>query len=361
MSKTRFSFGSRSASLRVNKQMNEDATPTLYGGNRFHIPDINTSLFEIRKMRYTGLLTQLLGANARLDLHMVELVNHLGDYFGKVNLRDFGYLRLPLRDAVGALDRDAFKDMRSLQKIVVTQWCAEEDDEFKHVRDMLVEELPSAKWLPTEIRFNIYPELLVHDGTIKFVVDLVRVKREVLSPAILCANKAINQEAAPFLYADNCFKFPCGFIPMSVRSNGFPVFLDLYIAPFLRRIGANAALVRHIEINFPNRLTYHNLSYDQNAEVLQLVQQTCPSLKTVKIWCTPYTGISGPDDDAVPEKLKELDDKPFKAFVSLEKVVVVFRLFRVVHARDRANLDDLMLKMPSSKWSTELFTFGQTR
>jgi hypothetical protein len=101
---------------------------------------------------------------------------------------------------------------------------------------------------PYEIRLNIYSELLVHPEPIVFVADygpssppLFRSKRDGLCPALLRVNKKVHSEASPLLYSNNRFRFPD--ILTSTDS--------AYIAPFLRQIGSQASLIRHICISFP--------------------------------------------------------------------------------------------------------------
>nr|XP_036579702.1 uncharacterized protein CTRU02_10178 [Colletotrichum truncatum]KAF6787382.1 hypothetical protein CTRU02_10178 [Colletotrichum truncatum] len=104
---------------------------------------------------------------------------------------------------------------------------------------------------PLEIRLKIYSEILVQDESVDFETDhgpcnlrLVRLQQAGFSPAVLRVNKKINAEAIPLLYSKNRFRFPDAYISESYDQD-VP-----YVAPFLRQIGSNANLLRHICINF---------------------------------------------------------------------------------------------------------------
>jgi hypothetical protein len=107
--------------------------------------------------------------------------------------------------------------------------------------------------VPSEIRLKIYSELLVHSEPIVFVADddgppappLFRSKRDGLCPALLRVNKKVHSEASPLLYSNNRFRFPDIFTSTPSATN------SPHIAPFLRQIGSQASLIRHICITFP--------------------------------------------------------------------------------------------------------------
>lgn len=104
--------------------------------------------------------------------------------------------------------------------------------------------------LPPEIRLKIYAELLVHRGPIPFLgTSWANFKFRRFSegtelyPTVLRVNRQVFEEAVPLLYAGNCFQF--------ADPDATSAQCHTTIADFIRQIGAQAALLRHVCINFP--------------------------------------------------------------------------------------------------------------
>ncbi|KAL7621085.1 hypothetical protein AAE478_008397 [Parahypoxylon ruwenzoriense] len=219
---------------------------------------------------------------------------------------------------------------------------------------------------PVEIRLGIYSELLVRDDPVEFGADhgprnprLIRVGKQGLNPALLRVNKMVNREAIPFLYSNNRFRFPDAYTSFNAATDSISYSSDVpYIAPFLQQIGANAGLLRHICINFLTSFAPANwrkpVLREEHVQVLQLIRETCPGLRTVEISCEPPDSIfSLCDVDLAAEMLRALDDGGFKAMLSLEKIVVVCGEYDI-NEEVMALRESLMQRMPSFKWSIEL-------
>ncbi|KAH6871631.1 hypothetical protein B0T10DRAFT_553329 [Thelonectria olida] len=219
---------------------------------------------------------------------------------------------------------------------------------------------------PIEIRLRIYSELLVQDDPVEFGADhgpcnprLVRVGRSGLNPALLRVNRAVNREATPFLYSNNRFRFPDAYTSLNTGTDRISYNPDVpYISPFLQQIAANAGLLRHICINFPTSFAPSNrwepVLCEEHVQVLQLIRETCPGLRTVEISCKPPDSIfSLCDVDLAADMLRALDDGGFKAMPSLEKIVVVRGEYDI-DEEVMALRECLMRRMPSCKWSIEL-------
>lgn len=223
--------------------------------------------------------------------------------------------------------------------------------------------------LPTEIRLDIYRELLVPvDRPIVFHVDYgpagdqkrlrpgLKAQARGLHPSILRVNKTIHGEATPVLYSENRFRFPDASIAMDDGGTWFS--MVPHIAPFLKQIGANAGLLRHICMDFPNsfdpvgRLDVSQLALPGEwADVLRLVQAACPGLRTVVFVSGPNRGVGAFvlwDADLAAKMLRLVHDGVLGEMRSLEKIVLVYWLVElngVVPDRQA-----LMAMMPSDKW-----------
>ncbi|KAK1762468.1 hypothetical protein QBC33DRAFT_551950 [Phialemonium atrogriseum] len=225
---------------------------------------------------------------------------------------------------------------------------------------------------PIEIRLLIYSELLVQDSPVELVLNygpcnprLFRFEGQGLNPALLRVNKTVNEEAIAFLYSNNGFRFPDAYTSfntdtdsISDNSDGSDGTYVPCIAPFLQQIGANAALLRHICINFPTSFDSANwenpFPCEEYLQVLQLIRETCPGLRTVEISSKPPGGIfSLRAVDRAAEMLRALDDGGFKAMPSLEKIVVVREEYDI-DEEVMALRESIMQRMPSCKWSIEL-------
>ena len=188
--------------------------------------------------------------------------------------------------------------------------------------------------IPAEIRLHIYSELLVRDSPIVFGVyygsrdpNLVRVRKSGLFPALVRVSKMVNREAIPLIYANNCFRFPDAYTAFNPSTDLTSYGGDVsYIAPFLRQIGANAGLLRHISIDFPTSFASREplVLHAHHLRVFQLIRETCTDLRTVEISSQPPDGIiSLWDADLAQQMLKTLDDSGLGSMPSLEKIVLV--------------------------------------
>ena len=205
--------------------------------------------------------------------------------------------------------------------------------------------------LPLDIRLRIYSELLVQDSPVEF--SEVPHGKQCFSPALLRVNKSVNREAIPLLYSNNCFRFSHEYISYNPYKSDVA---DL--APFLRQIGANASLLRHICINFPNffrpQKSRSVVLSKGHVQVLQLIRETCRGLRTVEILCHVSNSIlSLCDVDLAAEMLLALHHGGFKAMPWLKKIVVVCEEFDI-DQEDMAFRESLMQRMPSCIWSMEL-------
>ncbi|KAM5369069.1 hypothetical protein ACJZ2D_009164 [Fusarium nematophilum] len=212
---------------------------------------------------------------------------------------------------------------------------------------------------PIEVRLGIYSELLVQQSPIEFRADrgpcsprLTRTGKQGLNPGLLRVNKTVNREATPHLYSNNRFRFPDAHVSIDRYLEG------PYIAPFLRQIGTNAGLLRHICINFPTSFAPPHsgkpVLYREHIQLFQLIQETCTGLKIVEISCMPPDRIFSVDDvDLAAEMLETLDNSGFHAMPSLETIVVVLGEY-TIDEEVLACRDALMQRMPSCKWFVEL-------
>lgn len=217
---------------------------------------------------------------------------------------------------------------------------------------------------PTEIRLGIYPELLVQDSLIEFGAaygrenpPLIRLGRRDLYPAILGVNKTVNKEATPLLYSNNHFRFADASTSSDLTSDSkWYNYSAPYIAPFLRQIGLNTYLLRHITVDFPTSFTSWNkpVLHKGYSQILQLIRETCTDLRTVEMSCSPPDGIlSLSDINRAAEMLRELDNGGFGAISSLERIVVVLGEYEI-DEQDMADCESLVQMMPSSKWCIKL-------
>lgn len=216
--------------------------------------------------------------------------------------------------------------------------------------------------LPVEIRLRIYSEILVRDSPIEFGaygprnLRLNRVGRQGLNPPILRVCKMVNSEAVACLYSDNRFQFPDSYPNWNSydsSSSAVP-----YMVSFLQSIGANTDLLRHISIDFP--ATFASETWGDPAltvtyvQLLQLIRKTCTGLRIMEIVCKQPDNILPLDDiDRAAKMLKALDDEGFKDMPSLEKVIVIYEE-KDIDDEVMAHCKDLLLGVPSSKWSIGL-------
>ncbi|KAJ8131808.1 hypothetical protein O1611_g1813 [Lasiodiplodia mahajangana] len=222
---------------------------------------------------------------------------------------------------------------------------------------------------PTEIRLRIYSELLIQDDPIRFGADfgpcnpsLICRTRKSLCPSLLRVNKTINREAIPLLYSSNRFRFPDAYTSSTSAMDHESIVP--YIAPFLRRIGENTHLLRHICINFLSSFSPWKppVLHESYSQVLQLIRETCIDLRTIEMTCGPDDAVLSVDDiddiDFSAAMLKAVDDGGLKDMSSLERVVVVLQQYGI-DEEDIAGRERLMQRMPSPKWCIELKDMGR--
>ena len=229
---------------------------------------------------------------------------------------------------------------------------------------------------PAEIRFEVYAELLVQVIPIQFnrgcvpfgAIQLLRMryfngkKIQTLEPAILRTNRQVNREAVTFLYSNNRFVFPSisSFDDTIPSISSFDDIDEVpFIAPFLRQIGANGGLLRHICIEFPSRDEFpyseewilHN-GYGQN---LQLIRQSCTDLRTIEIWTSVLNKFNFEHRilDRAEKMLRTLDDGGPGDMHSLERIIVVNEMYHL-NGGALFYCERLKLRMPGCKWSFEL-------
>ncbi|KAI0096610.1 hypothetical protein GGR51DRAFT_26726 [Nemania sp. FL0031] len=219
---------------------------------------------------------------------------------------------------------------------------------------------------PTEIRLRIYSELLVQNDPVQFRADLgpfnptlVNRSQNSLCPSLLCVSKAINREATPLLYSNNHFRFPDAYT--SPTGTFDSALIVPYITPFLRQIGQNTHLLRHICINFPTSFTSRKnpVPHAEHAQILQFIREACTELRTVEMVCGPEEGVLSLDDiDLAAAILKVVDDGGFEAMHSLKKISVVFGQYGF-DEEDITCYERLIRRVPSSKWCIELKDMGK--
>jgi hypothetical protein len=169
-----------------------------------------------------------------------------------------------------------------------------------------------------EIRLKIYSELLVRSEPIVFVANyrpsspsLFLSKREGLCPALLRVNKKVHDEARSLLYSNNRFRFPDIFVSTPSATN------SPHIAPFLRQIGSQASLIRHICITFPTFADFRHdraMLHEAHIKNLELIRTTCTSITTLELLLPPDSANYAFGDSPITAEALDLLDGRFKAF-----------------------------------------------
>ncbi|KAH0556305.1 hypothetical protein GP486_005767 [Trichoglossum hirsutum] len=213
---------------------------------------------------------------------------------------------------------------------------------------------------PTEIRLQIYSELLVSSERIVFAAEfatpsppLFRPKRNGLWPALLRANKMVYSEASPLLYSNNCFQFPNGF------ASGNAIWAAYY-SPFINKIGSQASFIRYICITTPTAFdSKHGRArlHDYHVKNLKLIRDTCTSLTTFELYLATYSTIypgcklhiSRVSADALMLVAVYL-----KAIAPLKKIIVNFRAYGEKYLGDykKELSDHLTKRMNRCGWTT---------
>ena len=221
---------------------------------------------------------------------------------------------------------------------------------------------------PLEIRLQIYSEILVQDNPIEFNAHygplsphLMKARDKAPDPALLRVNKAVNREGTPLLYSYNRFRFPDAF-GFGYSVSGFPddgstLRYIPHIAPFLGRSGDNARLLRHICIDYPDLLAFTDCTEpvltEEYVQVLRLIRESCPGLRTVEIECGPLNSKFSLDEIDLGAGVLRVLDEGFKAMTSLERIVIVGKEYenREITIGLRESLTQ---RLPSGKWSIEI-------
>ncbi|VUC31621.1 unnamed protein product [Clonostachys rosea] len=216
--------------------------------------------------------------------------------------------------------------------------------------------------IPSEIRLQIFSQLLVQESPIDFDAShgpcnprLFR-QTQALPPALLRVSKKMHQEAIELIYSNNCFRFPNAYTSSDLDSNCLSLDTAVpYVAPFLKQIGPNADLLRHICIEFPTSHTFWHkpILPKEYIEVLQLIKDSCTNLRTIEIACKPPLELPISDVDYSARVLKALDDGGLKQMHSLENIVVIHGDYDI-DEETVASCEALRKKLPSMKWSIEL-------
>ncbi|KAH8744448.1 hypothetical protein F5883DRAFT_439922 [Diaporthe sp. PMI_573] len=139
---------------------------------------------------------------------------------------------------------------------------------------------------PIEIRLKIYSELLVHCGPIYFPATFggglsswLCPEGIDLCPALLRASKQVYGEAVSLLYSDNCFRFSLDAASTQCHTT---------IAVFVRQIGAQASLLRHVCIGFPTAPLVEDYGHGSELQEvrlnnLDLLRYACPGITTLEL------------------------------------------------------------------------------
>jgi hypothetical protein len=183
---------------------------------------------------------------------------------------------------------------------------------------------------PIEIRLKIYSELLVHHGPIDFSVPFwgnlssrLCPKGTGIYPTLLRASKQVYGEAISLLYSDNCFRLTDPDAASTRRPTAIPA--------FVRQIGAQARLLRHVCIDFPTvRLTEdpeHDYEpQEENFDILDLIRETCPGITTLELLLPSERADFVLRDLSVFTELLDLLQTRLEAFQSLQEVRVDVKL-----------------------------------
>jgi hypothetical protein len=202
---------------------------------------------------------------------------------------------------------------------------------------------------PTEIRLQIYSELLVQSTSIVIKPPRTRTAHESRTISvyvqILRASKRVHSEASPLLYSKN--RIQC------------PDFLGPWysIAPFLRQIGSQTQLIRHMCIHFPEFRYYGSDRRPTlgRADIfdLELIRSTCTSITTLELSRSgsPLTRDALSNVSFVQEAVDLLDTR-LKAIPSLKNIIVTINMLRYEYLD--YHLSGLMNRMRQCEWTIEL-------
>ena len=207
--------------------------------------------------------------------------------------------------------------------------------------------------LATEIRLKIFSDLLILSEPIVFVPDhgpSLRLFRsgggERLYPELLRTNKQAYREASPLLYSHNRFVFP------DISASTPPAADGALIAPFVRQIGSQASLIRHICLSFPAFEDYQQKGarlHDAQIKNLELIRDACTGITALELALpvdlADYALLGGSPTAA---EALDLFNRRFKDISSLQKVIVNLQV------RGGEDLGDLEKKVGDCGWTVEI-------
>jgi len=204
--------------------------------------------------------------------------------------------------------------------------------------------------LPTEIRLEIYSELLVLSEPIDFLADrgplsppLFRSRRHKLHPAVLRVSRMVHGEASPLLYSNNCFRFPEVYGPtMSAPTHA-------HIAPFLAQIGLQARLIRRICIPFPTfnyPVPDEARLHEVHINNLELIRKSCTNIETLELLIPPDHSNYALYDWATAAEALNILNTHLRSIHSLKDIIVNFEEYPECDPSD-----DLTKKMRDLEWT----------
>ncbi|KAI9642000.1 hypothetical protein NHQ30_009871 [Ciborinia camelliae] len=170
--------------------------------------------------------------------------------------------------------------------------------------------------LPSELRNNIYEQLLVVESPFSLSAFGTFQRREKVTLGLLRANKTIYGEASFVLYARNRFDLS---------------WCDTeYIESFLARIGRiNASCITYICINFPefDHLDLHDITLEEDSSrMLARLQSDCTGLNTLQTSLnTTYemeVRLDRLDNLNIVVEALALVDAHFRGISSLQNIIV---------------------------------------
>ncbi|KAI0184880.1 hypothetical protein EV127DRAFT_442937 [Xylaria flabelliformis] len=200
--------------------------------------------------------------------------------------------------------------------------------------------------LPSELRNDIYHQILLHQNPIDpWVRGRLRRKQE-LTPGLLCANKTIHRESSSLFYSMNCFDLSDA--------------TSEQVVLFFGQIGSdNAAYIRHVLIQFPEfpRLSAgHATLGKDNVRLLATIQRYCTNLTTLKtsLDSTNHMQVRLIELE-IQDKLElatealQLVDTHFRAISPLPEIIV--EVYEVVVDDEMEDTDTIRQIMRSHGWT----------
>ncbi|MCJ1402140.1 hypothetical protein MMC11_005359 [Xylographa trunciseda] len=172
--------------------------------------------------------------------------------------------------------------------------------------------------LPSEIRNNIYEQLLVLQEPVVCLNSpwLGYSYIRALTPGLLLANKTVHHEASSLLYSLNRFDFTnC---------------TSKHVVSFLEQIGRNNAnYIRHICVDFPefHFLDLHDVTLtDDSVGILAKFQSDCNKLGTLTTSLqstnTMELKLDALDHPKIVAKAMALVNARFRAISTLQEIIV---------------------------------------